>query len=94
MILHKFTASPYTSTLIEQTIERIAPQDKVILVQDAVYACTHRDLAKKLAKFKPVYCIQDDLVARGLTNVQQGFQVICYKEFVELTLTYKQVISW
>lgn len=94
MTLHKFSISPYGSKVLTQTAQRLQPDDKIILLEDAVYSASDKALADKLAKFCPIYCIQDDLTARGLTISHPAFRAISYVEFVELTLTCKQVISW
>lgn len=94
MILHKFSSSPTGSQLIIQTMARLQTEDKIILLEDAVYACNDQALTSQLAKFSPVYCIADDLMARGLNINEQTFKAISYADFVELTLTCDQVISW
>jgi sulfur relay protein TusB/DsrH len=52
------------------------------------------DLANKLPKHGPIYVLNEDLQARGLTIENTLYQGISYPEFVELTLECKQVISW
>lgn len=94
MILHKFSTSPFTSSTLEQCINRFLSGDKVLLTQDAIYACVNTAIVDVLTPFSPIYYIQDDSQARGVIITSPLFQGVSYKEFVELTLTCKQVISW
>ncbi|MDU0354991.1 sulfurtransferase complex subunit TusB [Paraglaciecola aquimarina] len=94
MILHKLSASPFSEHSLNHCLQRVAKTDKILLTQDAVYAYQHAELNERLANFSPVYCIADDLIARGITLNNPKFKAIDYAEFVELTLTCKQMISW
>lgn len=94
MILHKFSSSPFETNTLAQSIQRIQTNDKIILVQDAVYTYSNKELAEALSTFSPIYCLEDDLVARGVNIDNDVFKAISYADFVELTLTCNQVISW
>ncbi|MFT6778856.1 MAG: tRNA 2-thiouridine synthesizing protein B [Paraglaciecola sp.] len=94
MILHKVSSSPFSDQSLQQCLKRIQPADKLLLIQDAVYAMVKTDLANKLPKHGPIYVLNEDVQARGLTIENTLYQGISYPEFVELTLECKQVISW
>ncbi|WP_158968764.1 sulfurtransferase complex subunit TusB [Paraglaciecola sp. L3A3] len=94
MILHKLSASPFTSTSLIDCLKRAVTTDKILLTQDAIYTCQLKNAEDLLAPFAPIYCINDDLIARGIKLNQQLYQAVDYAHFVELSLTCKQVISW
>ena len=94
MILHKVSTSPFTEQSLQQCLKRIQRADKLLLIQDAVYAIIKTDMTDTLLMHAPIYVLIDDLQARGLTIQCELFQAISYPEFVALTLECNQVISW
>ena len=44
MILHKISTSPFADQTLLQCLNRIQPTDKLLLIQDAVYAMVKGDL--------------------------------------------------
>lgn len=68
---------------------RIAPQgDPLLLLEDGVYAAAPHtaasDLVQQALQRRPIYALQADLQARGLTQVIDGIQIIDYDGFVAL----------
>ncbi|MGJ8679919.1 sulfurtransferase complex subunit TusB [Paraglaciecola sp.] len=94
MILHKLNKSPFESTSLKQCLQRAASKDKILLCSDAVYACRDQEILPKLKALSPIYCLSDDVLARGLQLDNTVFSAIDYKEFVQLSLECNQVISW
>jgi tRNA 2-thiouridine synthesizing protein B len=77
---------------------RVAPADEpILLYEDGVYAAAagaaSADLAQQALAQHPVYALQADLEARGLTSLVEGIQVINYDGFVELVEQH-HVIPW
>ncbi len=94
MILHKVSTSPFADQTLMQCLKRIQPTDKLLLIQDAVYAMVKGDLVDSLLEQGPIYVLNEDVQARGLIIENNLYQGISYPEFVALTLECKQVISW
>ena len=94
MILHKVSTSPFADQTLLQCLKRIQPTDKLLLIQDAVYAMVKGDLVDSLLEQGPIYVLNEDAQARGLIIENSLYQGISYPEFVALTLECKQVISW
>jgi tRNA 2-thiouridine synthesizing protein B len=77
---------------------RVAPAgEPVLLYEDGVYAAAagaaSEELVKQALARHPVYALQADLEARGLTSLVEGIQVIDYDGFVELVEQH-HVIPW
>ncbi len=94
MILHKVSTSPFADQTLLQCLKRKQPTDKLLLIQDAVYAMVKGDLVDSLLEQGPIYVLNEDVQARGLIIENNLYQGISYPEFVALTLECKQVISW
>ena len=96
MILHKVSTSPFADQSLLQCLKRKKPTDKLLLIQDAVYAMLKSDVPDVLLTHKhgPVFVLSEDVQARGLKVENDIYQAISYPEFVALTLECKQVISW
>jgi tRNA 2-thiouridine synthesizing protein B len=77
---------------------RVAPAgEPILLYEDGVYAAAagaaSEELVKQALARHPVYALQADLEARGLTSLVEGIQVIDYDGFVELVEQH-HVIPW
>ena len=94
MILHKVATSPFTDSNLQQCLKHMQPTDKLLLIQDGVYAMLNTGFAATLQSLTTVYLLQEDVEARGLTIKNEIFQGVSYSEFVDLSLSCKQVISW
>ena len=94
MILHKVSTSPYADQNLLQCLKRIQPTNKLLLIQDGVYAMVKADVQGTLLTHAPIYVLNDDVQARGLTIDSEVYQAISYAEFVALALECNQVISW
>jgi tRNA 2-thiouridine synthesizing protein B len=94
MILHTVSTSPFTDQNLLQCLKRKQPTDKLLLIQDAVYAIMKADMTDTLLTHGPIYVLSEDLLARGLQIDNKLYIAISYPEFVALTLECEQVISW
>jgi tRNA 2-thiouridine synthesizing protein B len=77
---------------------RIAPIDEpILLYEDGVYAAVagaaSEHTIRQALEQHPVYALQADLEARGLTSLVEGIQVIDYDGFVEL-IEQHHVVPW
>jgi tRNA 2-thiouridine synthesizing protein B len=76
----------------------IAPEgDPILLYEDGVYAAVagaaSEGLTKQALKQHPVYALQADIEARGLTRLVDGTEIIDYDGFVEL-VEHHHVVPW
>ena len=81
-----------------KSLLRIAPaDDPILLYEDGVYAAVQgaasEELTRQALEQHPVYALQTDLEARGLTALIEGIQVVDYGGFVELVEQH-QVVPW
>ena len=81
-----------------KSVLRLAPGgEPILLYEDGVYAAAQgtasEDLIQQALNQHPVYALQADLQARGLTSLVDGIQVIDYEGFVELVEQH-HVVPW
>ncbi len=77
---------------------RIAPADEpILLYEDGVYAAVagaaSENTIRQALEQHPVYALQADLEARGLTSLVKGIQIVDYDGFVEL-IEQHHVAPW
>jgi sulfur relay protein TusB/DsrH len=76
----------------------IAPAgEPILLYEDGVYAAAQgtasEDLMRQALAEHPVYAVQADLQARGLTRLIDGIQAVDYDGFVALVEQH-HVVPW
>jgi tRNA 2-thiouridine synthesizing protein B len=81
-----------------KSVLAIAPEgDPILLYEDGVYAAvkgaSSDDLVSQALGSHPVYALQADLDARGLTKLADGIEVIDFDGFVELVEQHN-VVPW
>jgi len=81
-----------------KSLLRIAPADEpILLYEDGVYAAAKgaasEDLVRQALDKHPVYALQADLKARGLTSLIDGIEIVNYDSFVEL-IEQHHVVPW
>lgn len=91
MILHILTQSPSTEAF-SQCLSALTKDDGILLIQNAVYAETGKDLTD--TGIKNIYALSADRQARGLDSTSEGIEVIDYAGFVALTLKYDKTVTW
>lgn len=79
-------------TKLNQALSYMAEQDAVLLIEDAVILTTSEQA--ELPDLK-LYVLEEDLIARGLQEqIVDGWQLVDYPQFVELTLSFDKSVSW
>lgn len=92
MILHTVNKSSFTNPCLADCLTLCAAGDAIVLIEEGVY--TIADSALKEIE-QPVYALQADLQARGLSDkVPATVQIINDDEFVALTIKHDKVVSW
>ena len=96
-MLHTINKSPFLHRNLESCLKFAKKGDPILLYEDGVYAALPGTQLEafmlEVTEERPVYAIQADLKARGITNVIEGVTVTDYSGFVELVEQHK-VISW
>jgi tRNA 2-thiouridine synthesizing protein B len=96
-MLHTVNKSPLSSSVLESALRIAAAGAPVLLLEDGVHAAkpgarSEALVAAALASH-PVYALEPDLCARGITKVIEGIRLIGYDGFVELVEQH-QVVAW
>ena len=92
--------SPFEKRSLDQCLSRIAAEDAVLLIEDAVVAATagtaYENELKRASTDKKLYVLTADLEARGLADkpLVEGFAQVDYKGFVTLVTEHDRVHSW
>lgn len=96
-MLHTINKSPFESSTLETCIRFLQPGNPVLFIEDGVYAVQAGNrfagLLENTMKDNPVYALQPDLAARGISAVTEGVESVDYEGFVELVEEH-QVNSW
>ena len=96
-MLHTINKSPFESATFETAIRFLLPGDPVLFIEDGVYAVQAGNkfsaVIANVLKTNPLFALQPDLDARGLTVVAEGVQFVDYEGFVGLVEEH-QVNSW
>lgn len=92
-MLHIVRESPFASRTLEDCLALLGPQDRLLLVQDAVIAATAPEWLARLQSLAiPPSLLAEDLVARGL--MPQIGQVIDMAGFVALVVSEGSPLRW
>ncbi|NOZ06651.1 MAG: sulfurtransferase complex subunit TusB [Chloroflexi bacterium] len=96
-MLYTVNKSPIMFRNLE-TCLRIAPAgDPILLYEDGVYAAvagaTTDALVQEMLNQHPVYVLEADVQARGLTRLISGIEVVGYDRFVDLVVEHN-VTPW
>ena len=96
-MLHTINKSPFASDSLGTCIRFLEPGDPVLFIEDGVYAVqaanSFSPLIEIILKSNPVFALQPDLDARGITLVDNGVKTLDYEGFVGLVEEH-QVNSW
>lgn len=90
-MLHMIMHSPFQSRALEQALMHWQEGDQLLLLQDGVLAACAPQWLAQLAG-RPVYVLDDDLNARGLTA--QGGQIINLADWVNLIAEHGSPLNW
>ena len=96
-MLHCINKSPFASDSLATCLRFAQDQDPILLIQDGVYAAQtgtkFAALVQSALAKTPVFALESDLLARGVTTTLEGVRVIDYDGFVGLVEKH-QVNSW
>ena len=81
---------------LELCLRSLLLGDAILLLEDGVYALFEAsDVLKEVIRDVPVYVLEADVVARGVTNRDDlDISAVDYAGFVGLTETHDKVMSW
>ncbi|MFK7863973.1 MAG: sulfurtransferase complex subunit TusB [Pseudohongiellaceae bacterium] len=91
--LHTVNKSP-AEGLIQECLKLTSPGDALLLIEDGVYCI---QLAETLFSKKEikVYCLRDDLVARGLHDKKLSeIETVNMSDFVDLCVSHNRCMNW
>ncbi|WP_263142037.1 sulfurtransferase complex subunit TusB [Pseudomonas sp. RIT-PI-AD] len=96
--LNLLSHSPFGSDTFASCLRLLGQDDAIVLSGDAVYALRAATEPRRALEGLPsaigLFALEEDLQARGLTNVPQGLVVLDYPGFVDVSLRYTKVNSW
>jgi tRNA 2-thiouridine synthesizing protein B len=96
-MLYTINKSPLMFGNLKSALRIVPKGEPILLYEDGVYAAVagavSEDLAQQALAQHPVYALQADLEARGLTSLVEGVRVINYDGFVELVEQH-HVVPW
>jgi len=96
-MLHTVNKSPFGNNTLETCIRFAAPGDPILLIEDGVYAVqaanSFASLIETILKTNPLFALQPDLTARGISMIASGVTTVDYEGFVELVEQHR-VNSW
>lgn len=90
------TSAREQAALLGRLLDCASAGDSVLLIEDGVYNITDPAALSAISSSGlTLYCLQADLLARGLHNGHQGtVTVVDDKGFVELACSHYKVVSW
>ena len=96
-MLYTVNKSPLMFGNLKSVLGIASADDPILLYEDGVYAAARgtasEELVRQALEDHPVYALDADLEARGLTALIDGIQVIDYDGFVELVEQH-HVVPW
>ncbi len=96
-MLHTINKSPFAHNNLESCLRFAKKGDPIVLYEDGVYAAAAgteiEPKIKDVLKDHPVYVIEADVKARGITKVIDGIDMCDYYCFVSLVEQHK-VFPW
>ena len=96
--LHLLAHSPFNDNRFSSCLPLLADDDGLLLSGDAVHALQPGSKALQSLQQLPagvaIYALQEDLLARGLSEHPERVSDIEYSVFVDLCIRYSRVNSW
>jgi len=98
-MLHTVNKSPTERNTLDSCLAHVKKGSAILLIEDGVYAAMKGTAAAKqleaTMKTIPVYALQPDVEARGLTGrVLDGVKLVDYGVFVDLAAEHPSVQAW
>lgn len=84
-----------TDQALTEACRVFAPQDEMVLIEQAVFAANPQHHAFSLLQGRKVAVLQSDAQARGIVNrISSNVAIIDYSGWVDLTATHANSITW
>jgi len=87
-MLYTVNKSPFSTDSLGSVLRIAPPGAPILLYEDGVYAAMrgteNASLVETAMADHPIYALEADLEARGISDVLDGIHVISYDGFVEL----------
>ena len=95
MLLHVVNRSPATSRVYQQALSGMAPEDRLLLIEDGVQGALPHLVRYYEGLEGRLYALKEDLEARGLLGrCEESVHVIDVDGFVTLTEEAERTVSW
>ena len=96
-MLHTINKSPFTHQNLQSCLNLAKKDDPILLYEDAVLAIQQGSILESLIKEAlgnhPIFALEEDVKARGITNSIEGVKLTNYAGFVDLVEQHK-VTPW
>ncbi|WP_075879366.1 sulfurtransferase complex subunit TusB [Vreelandella massiliensis] len=94
MRLHIVNRAPQFNRASSQALRAMGPDDKLVLIEDAVVAVLEREWQGWTLAPERVFVMEEDLSMRGLLDMVAPHQRVNVDALVQLTAECEQTISW
>lgn len=95
MLLHTLNRSPATSRVYQQALTAMGPEDRLLLVEDAVQGALPKLIRYFAGLEGRLFALREDLEARGLEGrCDPSVQIVDVDGFVLLTEEADKTVSW
>lgn len=94
MQLHIISQSPYQNDAFAQAMKIATAQDKVLFIDDGVYALTGAYLQQIQQHPCQCFAIKEHVALRGLKPDLSLVKLITFGIFVDLSLEAQHCLSW
>lgn len=96
--LHILSHSPFADSRLASCLRLLGANDGLLLSGDAVYALQPGSVARQALDLMPdvvtLHALEEDLLARALTDLPERLTSLDYPAFVQLCCHYDKVNSW
>lgn len=94
--LHLLNKSPFLNNTFNTALIFTHEDDGILLTGDAVYALQANTpfLMKMKQISATIYALDEDVVARVISPINNDIIIIDYSVFVKLCTEYKRVVTW
>lgn len=96
-MLHTVNKPPLRTSTLKSVLKTAGEGDPILLIEDGVHAARKgaatEALLHEALKKHPVFALEPDLRARGISVIIEGIKPIGYDGFVEL-VEKNQVVAW
>ena len=79
---------------LENAIPYIDIRDTIALIEDAVYCLNPKHYLYPLLGARPVFAVEADLSARGITGIICPDSIINFRDLVRLTVLHTPCTTW